>query len=375
MRLRLGLFLALAVVMMTLLSLSVASHGSFQSKEEKPPLPETNFQFFVTLRRIDWGEHNINSYIEVYFTSFPYNLNEEPYNTTGRYRQVWTDGTNIHMNSFTSGQLRGNVTTPFNLRGPPEYYPLDRYLLNITFTLPSFGLINETNTWIWLRCQEGEFDWNVEPQSKEWREPKFSTITYKMQEWGEEVSLNYTVVLFRASSSTNLIIQVLSICFALVGSLPLIKPDKLEHRLSVCLSLFIFAVTFTFVIPIPTITRATLAETLIWVLLSAAGSFSVLSVVEKALFEVRPSLAVVRYFIEGLLIFGLINSLNTSLNWLVPPGDKEFWVSPLSGLIVSLSFNLIYGYAAVTFVFTFNFIRKNKSRISKRIRAIHLFRR
>jgi len=359
------------------LSLGVASHGSFQSKEEKPPMPETNFQFQVTLRRIDWGERAFNTYIEVYFNNFPYNLNEEPYNL--RHREVWIDGAKIQVNSFASGPpywLRGNVTTTFNLRGPPEYYPLDRYLLNITFTLPSFGLINETNTVIWLQCREGEFDWDVEPQSKDWREPKFSTITYKMQEWGEEVSLNYSVVLFRASSSTNLIIQVLSICFALVGSLPLIKPDKLEHRLSVCLSLFIFAVTFTFVIPAPTITRATVAETLIWVLLSAAGSFSVLSVIEKALIEVRPRLAVLRYPVEGLLILGLMNSLNISLNWLVPLAPDEYpYVSPALGLIYPLSFNLIYGYAAVTFVFTLNFVRKNKLRISKRIRAIHVFRR
>lgn len=383
MRLRPGLFLAFPLVMMTVLSLGVASSSFFQPKEE---LRETNFHFGVTLRRIDWGERAFSTYIEVNFKAFPYNLHDEPYNIWGAgvHVEQWIDGAEITMNSFKYGppyNLRGNVTTTFHLRGPPEYYPFDRYRMNITFTLPSFGLINETNTWIGLQVQEGDFDWALEqvpPEAQyETYVPKFSTITYRMKEWGEEVSLSYNVILSRASTSTNLLIQVLSICFALVGSLPLIKPEKLEHRLTVCLSLFIFAVAFAFVIPAPTITRATVAETLIWILLSAAGGFSVLSVVEKALIEARPSLAVLRYFLEGMFIFGMINSLNQSLIWLIPwQSAREYpGASPLPGLVPSLSVNLLFGYAAVTFFFIFNLVRKNRSKISKRIRNIRIFRK
>jgi hypothetical protein len=184
------------------------------------------------------------------------------------------------------------------------------------------------------------------------------------------------MILFRPASATNLIMVVLGICYALVGSLPFIKPDRLEYRLSVCLSLFVFAVTFTFTIPVPTTTGTTLAETLILILLTAAGMFSIVSIIEKALIEVRQRLAVCQYIAEGIILGVLILQLSSSLlNLTMGLAAQAPWASVPSTLFPSLSISLFYGYVAVTLAFIFNLVRKNKLRISKRVGAMRIFGR
>jgi len=373
MGLRSGLFLAFAlVIMITVLSLG-AFHITFSpSTEEKSQ--GTSFNFAVYLRRIDWGQRSFDTYIEVSIEAWPENLSEFEV-----FMERWGEWgwTRIHLYPWEGGpqySYRGNATTVLHFQGPTELYPYDRYMLNITFHAVSFGLINENSTWFIPQCQELGFDLTVDsgPVTK-----KFSTITYDWGDGRESASLNALVFLSRGGSSTGLIMTVLRTCFFLLGSLPLIKPEKLEHRLSICLSLFIFSATFTYALPIPTLTRATLAETLILMLLSGAAMFSVVSVIEKALIEARQSLAVFQFLIEGIVLFSLTNTLNQSLIWLIPPHTAEEypWASLPPELFISLSFPLLYGYVSVTFFFLLNFVRKNKSKISKRIGAIHVFNR
>lgn len=399
MGLRYILSLVFALVLITVFSLGFVSSCLSQSTEKSEAQAEdTSFNFFAILRSIDWSAHVFDAYIEIHIDASPYNLSYP----IGPYVQHWYESASLSIHDRAGIPLfstrpgppyyfRGNVTTSFQLAGPTQLYPFDSYMLNITFVLPlhvqewnvsASSIINQTNTWFWPINHAREFDWTTDPATPPGAYPKFSNITYELStasegvEAGVEwVSLNCKMILVRPTSSTNLIMVVLGICYALVGSLPLIKPDRLEYRLSVCLSLFVFAVTFTFTIPVPTFTGATLAETLILILLTAAGMFSIVSIVEKALIEVRQKLAVCQYFAEGIILWVLILQLSSSFIWLAFSNASMPWVSVPFTLSTFLSISLFYGYVAVTFAFIFNLVRKNKSRISKRVGAIRILGR
>jgi hypothetical protein len=403
MGLRYILSVVLALVLITVFSLGFVSSCLSQSTEKSEAQTEgTSFRFSVYLTRIDWSARAFDAYVEIYVSASPYNLSDP----LMPFLQYWYEGASyvskqsgerIPLLSSMTGysgpnNYVGNVTTGFQLVGPTQLYPFDSYMLNITFVLPfrvrewnvsASSIINQTNTWLKIDSRVGEFDWIGDPAPPGGERREFSNITYELStasegvEAGVEwVSLNCKTIFFRPTSSTNLIMVVLGICYALVGSLPLIKPDRLEYRLSVCLSLFVFAVTFTFTIPVPTLTRATLAETLILILLTAAGMFSIVSIVEKALIEVRKRLAVCQYFAEGMILWVLILQLSSSLTILTMGlATQAPWASVPSTLSAFLSISLFYGYVAVTLAFIFNLVRKNKSRISKRVGALRIFGR
>jgi hypothetical protein len=402
MSLRYILSVVFALVLITVFSLGFVSSCLSQSTEKSEAQAEgTSFRFSVYLMRIDWSARTFDAYVEIYVSASPYNLSDP----LMPFLQQWFEGARyskqggapIPLFSSMTGypgpnNYVGNVTTSFQLVGPTQLYPFDSYMLNITFVLPfrvrewnvsASSIINQTNTLFNMICRVGEFDWTFDPSPPPGEIPKFSNITYELStasegvEAGVEwVSLNCKTIFFRPTSSTNLIMAVLGICYALVGSLPLIKPDRLEYRLSVCLSLFVFAVTFTFTIPVPTLTRATLAETLILILLTAAGMFSIVSIVEKALIEVRKRLAVCQYFAEGMILWVLILQLGSSLTILTMGlATQAPWASVPSTLSAFLSISLFYGYAAVTLAFIFNLVRKNKSRIRKRVGTLRIFGR
>jgi hypothetical protein len=392
MSLRYKLSVVLVLILVVLCFLGFVSTCLSQPAEKSEAQTEgTAFRFSVHLKSIDWSAREFDVYVEIDVDASPYNLSYplvpffQPW-YEGAFYVSKQSGTAIPLSSSGIGpgppySFRGNVTTGFPLTGPTQLYPFDRYILNLTFVLPlhvsewnvsASSIVNQNNTWFNLVSRAGEFDCTHRGE-----EPKFSSITYELStasEGGEVgveyVTLSSSTFLYRPSSSTDLIMTVLGICYLLVGSLPLIKPDRLEYRLSVCLSLFVFAVTFTFAISVPTFTGATLAETLILVLLTAAGLFSVVSIIEKALIEVKQRLAVSQYFVEGLILWVLILNLGQSLFFIQGTNQFKSWASIPSTLFILLSIALFYGYAAVTLAFIINLVRRNKSRISKRLGAI-----
>jgi hypothetical protein len=343
--------------------------------------PKAQFVFIVRLGQIDWETRTLEAPIDIWFENLPDNFKNEKgeYNFSSipvDFEQWHNSGQVLLLPEGKDSQIiyHGSLpTNRFNFRGLTELYPFDSYLLDITFRSPSFGLINENNTVTKPENFAGGFDLREEPGTGN----KPFTMTYETQEWGEEVVLNFKVYVSRSSSSTNLIMQVLGICYLLVGSLPLIRPEKLEHRLSVCLSLFIFAVTFTFTIPIPTLNRATLAENLIFILLTGAGAFSVVSVVEKALLEAKQKFAVSRFLIEGLVVLFLVGTLWNALTGLISPqlAAEYAWASFPQELMYLLSVSLLFGYVSVTLVFALNILWKNREKIRKRSMAVRLSRK
>ncbi len=372
MKLKSKLSLVLLFEIATVFFLGVSPHCCSSSIDEEQ---ESQFFFFVRLGQIDWENRTIEAPIEIWFLNLPFSFKNEKgeYNFTSIsvYFEQWHNNGEVPlfpMEENSRISYRGSLlTNRFHFKGLTELYPYDSYMLNITFRSPSFGLLNENNTWTKPESFTGGFDLREEAGTGS----KPFTMTYEQQESDEEMVLNFKVYLSRSGSSTSLITQVLVICYLLVGSLPLIKPEKLEHRLSICLSLFIFAVTFTFTIPIPTLSRATLAENLIFILLTGAGAFSVVSVIEKALIEANEKFAVSRFLVEGLVVLLLVNTLRTALTGLISPklAAEYPWSSFPPELMLILTVTLLFGYVSVALAFSLNRLWKNKEKIGKRANA------
>ncbi|MEM2088959.1 MAG: hypothetical protein QXF52_09890 [Thermoproteota archaeon] len=368
MRVRYDVCLVFIVVFTAVLFYCIFSQGYPLSVEENSP----SFFFRIQLGQVDWATRRVDTVFEVFFVSLPGNLGDimAEYNVGNniavKFQQWHNVGEIILEPQFevVDGEkrltsLQGSLSNPLNFRGPSEYYPLDQYMLNITFSLPSFGIINESNVILKPEDLCTEFELRTESGTQD----DWFTVAYLQTEKGEEIILNTKVFLYRSSSTTNLIISVLVICYLLIGSIPLIKPEKMEHRISVCLSLFLFAVSFTFTISIQALAGTTLAGNLIFILLVGAGAFSVVSVVEKALIETKQKLTILQFPIEGIVILLILSSLNNALTSIISsPLAADFpWVSLSPYLPLLLVISLLYGYISVTLAFIINRLRKRVS--------------
>jgi len=361
----------------------------------------THYYFNISLNSINWNARSIEAYVALDFFQSPYNTS---YDSIVPIVMDQYGGANIPLFSYANPEtppynLGGNVTTSFELVGPTQLYPFDSYVLNITFVLPfpvqegnvsASSIINQTNTWFMVTCRIGEFDMTLDPPATAnvgnmppsgRARPNIVYQLYGPGPWGyvsevEWVTLNCRATLFRTASSTNLITTVLLICYFLVGSLPLIRPDRLDYRLSVCLSLFVFSVTLTYTIQAPSLARETLAGTLIIDLLSAAGLFAIVSIILKTLIEVRQRLAICQYFVQGLVILTLTLSLSQQSWWFGWFTIKnEPWASIPPSLFPLLMVGVSYGYVAVTLAAIFNLLRRNRGRIRKHLGAKRIFGR
>jgi len=320
------------------------------------------------LGQIDWETRTIEAPLYIWFENLPDSFNEK--NEKGEciineikveFKQ-WHNQKEVYLFREIEGSklsFRGSLPqNRFHFRGLTELYPYDSYMFDITFTSPSFGIINENNTFAKPEILSGGFNLREEWGSNN----KPFTLTYKRDGGVEDAVVNFKVYLSRTSSSIDLIIQILVICFFLVGSIPLIKPERLENRLSICLSLFIFAVTLSFNIPIPALNRTTLAESLIFIQLNGAGLFSLISVVERTLFEARPKFVMLRFLFEGLVVLFLINSLRAAIEGMITPNllIEYPWVSIPVILMPLLGTALIFGYVIITLAHFINFIWKKR---------------
>lgn len=328
------------------------------------------FIFMVSMGQFDWSTRTVEAPISIEFSNLPANFAEK--DEKGEFVikdirvefQQWHNHGEVTLYPVEEGsQISFRGTLPqnrFNFRGLTELYPYDSYWLNITFKCPSLGLIGEGNTVTKPQTLAAGFSL----MEGEGASGKPFTVTYATEGGVEQAAVNFEVFLYRTPSSIDLIMQVLIICFFLVGSIPLIKPDKLEHRLTICLSLFIFAVTFTFTIPIPALSRATLAESLIFTLLTGAGLFSVVSVVERAIQEARPRLMPSRFVLEGLVVLFLANAVRVALEGLVTPSlAAEYpWAYLPPYLLPILVIALAFGYVILVVAYSANMLWKGRVR-------------
>lgn len=328
---------------------SISNSVSQPAEQNQGPM----FSFTVLLRHMEMQE--IAADIKVEFWNIPYDLPTIPgvlieqQLEYGGYEYYHFE---IQPNGYRS--FTGAQTVVFHPRGTSEFYPLDGYALNITFYMGlPHGLIDKTNTKCSVKCLIPGLEGYKESGAYE---DRFDAIEESWKEEGlQQVTLNTSIYLRRGFSG-QLVISVLFISFLLLGSLLLIKPDRLEQRLSACLTLFLFAISFTFTIQAPTAlqARATFAETLTFMLLIGAGLLSVLSVIEKTLFEEKPRLVVLQYPIEGVVLVLLSLALHGQISNFIGMSGGYPWLH-LSSTFIAFSAILItailYGYVIKTVLF------------------------
>ena len=317
------------------------------------------FLFRVLLRRMEMQE--ITAEVQVEFMNIPYNLTPPSLLVFVEQTQEYGGDFNHVEMQANGNHYSGTQTMTFHPRGNTEFYPLDGYALNFTFTTRLLGdLIDDTNTKCGIRCLIPGLDQYKESGTSE---DRFDSVTESLDGEGfPQVHLNTKVYLQRGFSS-QLVMSVIFISYLLLGSLLLIKPEKLEQRLSACLTLFLFAISFTFTIQVPTAlqARATFAETLTFMLLIGAGLLSVLSVIEKTLFEEKPRLEVLQYLIEGAVLVLLSLALHGQISHFIGMSGGYPWLRSSGATFMVFSAVLIaailYGYVSKTILFI---IRRRK---------------
>jgi len=356
-------------------SVSVVQEGKFSS------------QFWFTFGSIEWGGvyPKISTQIEGRISALPYNYSSievQVENSLYRYKYEEKETITIKIDGgqakFNLSQVKGEtfaywatVSTAFQLFGLAEFYPFDIYMINLTISLPNFGLINETNT----NVDGSSFEAGLQTGRE-----TFSIV------WDGELARLYTRIVFgRPSSVIHSFFLVMNTTYLLLGSMPLIKPEKLEYRLTICLTLFIFSITFTSTIAPPVkLYRWSVGESLVNALIMGTGFLAVASVIEKALIDARPRLSVLQYVLEGLFLAATIGSLSSPvyLGWFAGAIKDYPWTAnpSLQSMLFSpiLAFLLAYGYAAKTFVFVVKSLRnlwRKRTLVSERIKSVRLFHR
>jgi hypothetical protein len=321
------------------------------------------FLFRVLMRRMELQE--ITADVQIEYMNIPYALT--PSNLGVFIEQNQGYGGEFYQFEMqavdASGKYyRGVQTLIFHPRGNTEFYPLDGYALNFTFTVSlPHDMIDDTNIKCEMRCLIPGLDEYKEAGTSE---DRFDAITESSKEGVSQVNLNTKVYLQRGFS-TQLVMSVIFISYLLLGSLLLIKPEKLEQRLSACLTLFLFAISFTFTIQVPSAlqARATFAETLTFMLLIGAGLLSVLSVLEKTLFEEKPRLEILQYPIEGAVLILLSLTLHGQISHFIGMSGGYPWLRNLGETFIAFSVILIaailYGYISKTALFIMR--RRKKS--------------
>ncbi len=320
------------------------------------------FSFTVLLRRMEMQE--ITAEVQIEFMNMPYNLTEPNLRVSVLQTQEYGEEYNqleMQVVDPIGHTYRGIKTMTFHPKGNTEFYPMDGYMLNFTFivNLP-LDLINYNNTKVGIICLIPGLD---EYKGTGTPEERFDVIAPYWKEGFQTVQLNTKMFLQRWFSS-QLILSVLFISFFLLGSLPLIKPDKLEQRLTVCLTLFLFAISFTSTIQVPAVlqARATFAETLTFMLLIGAGLLSVISVIEKILLEEKPKLEILQYPIEGAILILLSLVLHGQISHFIGIASGYPWLQSSSTTFVAFSAILIiailYGYVSKTALFILRKRRK-----------------
>ncbi|MGQ9597246.1 MAG: hypothetical protein ACUVQY_02910 [Thermoproteota archaeon] len=174
-------------------------------------------------------------------------------------------------------------------------------------------------------------------------------------DWGTGLNVRFYL---RRTFSRSLILMVLFISYTLLGSLPLIKPDKLSERLSVCLSLF-FTISFVFTQASTLQAGATLADELTGVILVGVGLFSIISIIEKTILEGKPKLETLQYPVEGAVLLLLSFELHLRLAYYANMANQYPWLEfPVLIILIVTTIGILYGFVSKTIFFLIGKRRK-----------------
>ncbi|MEM2089023.1 MAG: hypothetical protein QXF52_10210 [Thermoproteota archaeon] len=334
--------------------MSVASNSS-QLAEEKPK----NIIITITLRRMELGDFEAQIECMVENESYIKNgkrefLRKEKISTLVGLERF---PTLLNLQPELNGECyRGTMTLMLHPEGSTQLYPFDEYMLNITFLLSKVEVprefIHGTTMALGIRCLIPGLSVTptcVEKQAQDMIE----------NEWG--IGLK-PVFYLRRPFTSGLILLVLFISYALLGSLPLIKPDKLSERLSICLSLFFFTISFALTQASTLQAGATLADELTAIALIGVGLFSIISIIEKTLLEGNPRLEPLQYPVEGFIMLFLSFLINVRLAYYAGLANQYPWIEfPFLLIPVFTTVGILYGFVSKTIFFLLRMRRKTVS--------------
>jgi hypothetical protein len=196
----------------------------------------------------------------------------------------------INMSTTSRFWYQETINWKVHLIGNPNDYPFDRYYLRLNFTI-WWGQIDQL---------EGENAYYTHGRLLNvWQKPVWTSKTIN----GTYPQIIYDIQFDRSQYSTDpLWFIVVSMCFLIGGSL-IIPPQKLEQRISIYLTTFIFIIGFFFQVKdfLPFHIGFTKAELIFLYLAITSSVFLVFSIIASAFLE--------KFKKWGLLTSVIIDSL------------------------------------------------------------------
>lgn len=199
-------------------------------------LPRSYLTIIIGVENIDMNDlsASLNVIVSGYLPS-PFESPKLILHASNGYMESLADFDIFTINMSTSLRFwyQETIKWKVHLIGNPNDYPFDRYFLRLNFTIwwGQIGRIEGKNVYY----THGRL-------LNAWQEPAWKSESYS----GTYPQIIFDIPFVRSQYSTEPFwIIIFSMCLLIGGSL-LISPQKLEHRISIYLTTFIFIIGFLF---------------------------------------------------------------------------------------------------------------------------------
>jgi len=276
---------------MVVISLGCATSDALNRSESEKAFSEKevgSVVFVLIVKELDFVEKKVIIDIEGTVFLYPENVSSIICNIQkgglaieGKNISVhYTFWAHFHLNQ--SGYLidlfdyEGRTEEGFELFGFGDFYPYDRYLLNLTFQIPgSFDTANKSNIFVLCSCSLPSID---------------TWFDYDVVGTDKNVSIQTSMIFGRKEWATSIYQCMICLSFILLGTSLLIPYTKLSSRLTVYLALFAF--TFALFDSLkssmpPREFGISIMEGYIYLLVLETIAFAIVSIMEYAFSEME----------------------------------------------------------------------------------------
>jgi len=345
-----ALFIVLSGIIMLMLN---TGYGVSQDSEETKL--SDRLSFYLHFKQPDLENQRINVLMQSFLSATEFNAPALNVQISNGYtaNNIMLGFNEYQMISIAQkDNWTSNGITYFNYQkednfslqffGLAELYPFDSYLLNLTFTVSDYGMIdNNTDIAISARMlYEGQSGWYMEKDGPLIVEHLISPAQF--------TQLNQKLILRRVDWSISPLFTVLFVGFGILGAAVLIEPKELKTKSALFTSIFIFSGTFYFNISsnIPKTVSLSMGEYLVMSLFFGAGLLLVVGIIQYRISRVSDSYTF--RFIQNCLLAIPIISLTylvyTEFEAARSYSKMFYWTSIPSEAVFLWSFFFFWAY-------------------------------
>ena len=254
------------------------------------------FYFYIYVKDIDWTYRTADVNLSIGIEAYPYNYSSVWVNCINEIQYVTDNESRTIQGGFLYSALpqtynwskddtkyfyfrNRDIAAKFWLFGYPEFYPYDKYFLNLTFTYPDIDQLTRTNnTDVIVYCWIPNYDISYD-------EPK---IIHD----GPLAYLTESITIYRKEFLSKPFEMLVFCTFLVLGISSLISPKEIQTRLSIYLPIFILPLTlYTIILPTMPLRERGFSIMEIYILFTIIGavSFIVASILEYKFYDEKRS--------------------------------------------------------------------------------------